>query len=213
MAMEHLLAVTRVDGEDNPLLKDFLKSLPAGSKKLLESIGHTGSLEENIGRQSDFEHGKLSGEDYAKSCRLFRIFELSSPEDWNRAYYSTSDGLQVFAIPDRLLFNSVYFKDAKDIPKGKAVTEKSHANIKEMLEKYDLPLSYYLSNKLKDPEFIERMTKPSFFSGEKKLVPTHISVGLEIVKPEDLADLPAYLVAVKSTTSPYKGLVSKLMPD
>ncbi len=188
--MKNLLAILKQEHESNALVADFLKSLPAETERVLNSIGYIGDLKSNLKsfRKQDRRH--------------FAILLLTDIGGLAAECFAKVPETPVIEIPDRLNLKINIKVQDSDFKKGVMYELASGGPIASMIRKYEglslIPPERLLVEAItKYESFRKNITKKRLFSPKKrKLLPTYVSLGLET--PDS-----RYLLTTTGANGPY----------
>ena len=197
MADKNLLAVLEVGDETHYLIRDFLQSLPDGTKKVFDSFGFTGDLEANL-------RGHLE-----ENMRRFVIFRLPTVDGLVTEYFSSVPGAALKEIPDTLRVKVDYKQQDTDSYDGARQTMGVDGTIDEMVKEYERlsledPRKLLAERLEQSPVFRADVIKKGglFGFGKTKVSPTYVAVGIETPDGE-------YLLGTTGANGPYVGPVAK----
>ena len=182
MEDKNLLAIFKPGDETHYLIRDFIQSLQSEVRKVFDSFGYIGNLEENL--------KKFKKED----MRHFVILRSPTFDDLITEYFLTNPEAILTEIPDKLIVKIDYKQRDTDFVTGAREVIHFHGTIDEMLEKYKNLSSTnpkeILYGGLDKSEFLrkELIKKTLFGFGKRKLVPTYIAVGIETPDHKNLLD-------------------------
>jgi hypothetical protein len=195
MTNKNLLAILKPGDETHYLVKDFLKSLPKGSKKLFDSFGYVGNLEKNLRSFSK------------ENERHFIILRTPIFKGLSTEYFSSSEAT-LKEIPDKLEVKIDYRQQDTSFLIGARSVLTLDGSIDEMIEEYQILSSAdpkkLFSEELNQSEFLNKhLIKKTWFGlGKRKIVPTYVSIGIET--PDG-----RYLLETTGAQGPYAGTFRK----
>ena len=172
MTDKNLLTIFKSGDENHYLFRDFFKSLPGDTEKVLDSFGYVGSLIKNLNgfRRSNGRH--------------FLILRSEDFGELDTRYFSTTSKARLSEIPDRLRVKVDYKQQDTDFCTGARQTINDMGTIDDMVELFN-ELSAkdprkLLQEGLDKHEFLRKnMTRRKLFGKGKKVVPIYVSTGLE----------------------------------
>lgn len=171
MKAKNLLAMVKNCGENHPLFKDFLRSLPMGTKKLLDSSGFVGSLESNLDNCMERKTGD----------RYFFIFRAHNFDNVNREYFTNEKESALIDLQDQLNLRKIYVRDGDNFSADSSFTGAIDVMVTLYKELSKWGPLHILLNDLEDSDSLkEDFTEKTLLGfGRRKLMSTHVSIGLE----------------------------------
>lgn len=183
-SMKNLLAIAKRGDENSYQLAKFYRSLPKGTRRILDSAGFIGGLEAALRVFRDHRLEKYLPERYFSLLCLPTV--LPTTKDLATDYFSSIQGAELFDISDELRIKIGYeprgLFDRCGSP-GTGTIFTFTGSITEMVQQYNqftrmggslLTMLLNQSQKLR-----ESITKKSFWRRETRIVPTFELMGLE----------------------------------